>query len=396
MNTYKKEQIRRGLVNYQNLDHSVKLSGNEGVRKIMGKIRTIQYDPLNVVGRNADLVLQARIQDYNSKILQTLLYEEHFLVDGFDKEMCIYITEDYERFSYVRQKAIRSVEGTLRHRRQIEALDILQEVKEFVSKNGMTGAKDITIGEVHAGRWGHRKLSSTALDYLYTRGDLAVAGKKGTQKQFDLTERVIPKEYFTGFEFLSIEEFLEWYVKRRIASVGILWNKRGSAWQGMYLYDNELRNRILANLVEKGEVHSFHIEGVKEEFYCCNNFVTCLNTVRQDDYARFIAPLDNMLWDRKMVEVLFDFSYSWEVYVPVEKRKYGYYVLPVLYNDKFVARFEAVPVSECKSFQIKNWWWEKSVLVNQSMIDTIMGEMQKFAEYLAVDVCTTNREKLEV
>lgn len=61
MNTYTKEQVRRGLVNYQNLDHSKTLRGAEGARKIMEKIRTIQYDPLNVVGRNADLVLQARI-----------------------------------------------------------------------------------------------------------------------------------------------------------------------------------------------------------------------------------------------------------------------------------------------------------------------------------------------
>lgn len=396
MNTYTKEQIRRGIVNYQNLDHSKELCGDEGVRKIMEKIRTIQYDPLNVVGRNADLVLQARIQDYNADILQNLLYDEHFLTDGFDKEMCIYITRDYERFSNVRQWAVRSVEGTLRHRRQLGALEILQDVKEFVSRHGRTGAKDITIGEVRGGRWGHRKLSSAALDYLYTRGDLAVAGKNGTQKQFDLTERVIPGQYFTGFEFMSFDEFLEWYVKRRIASVGMLWNKRGGAWQGAYLHDNELRNRIISTLVKKGELQSFYVEGVKDEFYCSNDFITCINTVRQNDYARFLAPLDNMLWDRKMVELLFDYSYSWEVYVPVEKRKYGYYVLPVLYNDKLVARFEAVSVNECNSFQIKNWWWENGVSINPRMIETIMKEMERFSCFLGVKVCTVNRNKLEV
>lgn len=396
MNTYTKEQVRRGLVNYQNLDHSKTLRGAEGARKIMEKIRTIQYDPLNVVGRNADLVLQARIQDYNADILQNLLYEEHFLVDGFDKEMCIYITKDYEKFSYVRQRAARSVEGTLRHRRQLEALEILQDVKEFVAKHGMTGAKDISIGEVRGGRWGHRKLSSAALDYLYTRGDLAVAGKRGTQKQFNLSERVIPEQYFTGFEFMSFDEFLEWYAKRRIASVGMLWNRKGGAWQGAYLYDNELRNRIISTLVEKGELQTFYVEGVKDEFYCCDDFIACLNTVRQDYYARFLAPLDNMLWDRKMVDMLFDFSYSWEVYVPVEKRKYGYYVLPVLYNDKLVARFEAVPVNECKSFQIKNWWWENGVSINPRMIETIMREMERFSAYLDVNVNTINRKKLEV
>jgi len=92
----------------------------------MKKIRTIQYDPLNVIGRNADLMLNARIKDYKSEMLNTLLYSEHFFVDGFDKEMCIYTTEDFEKFDYVRQAQAKNVEGTLRHRGQLEALNILQ------------------------------------------------------------------------------------------------------------------------------------------------------------------------------------------------------------------------------------------------------------------------------
>ena len=71
----------------------------------------------------------------------------------------------------------------------------------------------------------------------------------------------------------------------------------------------------------------------------------------EHNYARFIAPLDNLLWDRKMLEMLFGFSYRWEVYTPVAKRKFGYYVLPVLYNDRFVARFEAEPVREAGAFR---------------------------------------------
>jgi len=391
-----KQQIRRGLAHYQNIDHSEKLYGTDGIKKLMRKLRSIQYDPLNVVGRNADLVLQARIEDYRSEMLEYLLYTEHFLTDGFDKEMCIYITEDFERFENVRQIQAQSAERTLSYRGQTEALNILQEVRAFVSANGLTGTKDISIGEVRESRWGHKKLSSAALDYLYTKGELCVAKKIGTQKQFDLTERVIPKDYFSGFRFMTIEQFLDWYVKRRIAGVGILWGKRGGAWQGNYLWDNELRKSTIARLAEKGELKVIHVEGITEEFYCCEDFLKSLKSERASDYARFIAPLDNMIWDRKMTESIFDFSYSWEVYTPVSKRKYGYYVLPVLYNDSFVARFEAVPVSKDKCFEIKNWWWEKGVLTDEKIINAIMEEMKRFADLHNITLSSKNQKQLEV
>ena len=393
---YTKQQIRRGLAHYQNIDHSEKLYGTDGIKKLMRKLHSIQYDPLNVVGRNADLVLQARIADYRSEMLEYLLYTEHFLTDGFDKEMCIYITEDFERFENVRQIQAQSAERTLSYRGQTEALNILQEVRAFVSANGLTGTKDISIGEVRESRWGHKKLSSAALDYLYTKGELCVAKKIGTQKQFDLTERVIPKDYFSGFRFMTIEQFLDWYEKRRIAGVGILWGKRGGAWQGNYLWDNELRKSTIARLAEKGELKVIHVEGITEEFYCCEDFLESLKSERASDYARFIAPLDNMIWDRKMTESIFDFSYSWEVYTPVSKRKYGYYVLPVLYNDSFVARFEAVPVSKGKCFEIKNWWWEKGVLTDEKITNTIMEEMERFADLHNVTLSSKNQKQLEV
>ncbi len=116
----------------------------------------------------------------------------------------------------------------------------------------------------------------------------------------------------------------------------------------------------------------------------------------EHNYARFLAPLDNLLWDRKMLEMLFGFSYRWEVYTPVAKRKFGYYVLPVLYNDRFVARFEAEPVREAGAFVVRNWWWEPQVVPNDEMRETIAGEMARFAAFLQVDNAPQNSLKLGV
>lgn len=113
-----------------------------------------------------------------------------------------------------------------------------------------------------------------------------------------------------------------------------------------------------------------------------------------DSYVRFIAPLDNIMWDRQMLEAMFNFTYRWEVYTPVAKRKYGYYVLPVLYNDQFVARFEAEPINKAKEFIVKNWWWEPEIKPDDDMKEAIVKEMARFSGFLGVQNSKDNLSKL--
>ena len=87
----------------------------------------------------------------------------------------------------------------------------------------MTSSKDLSIGESRESRWGHKKLSSAALDYLYCRGDLAIKEKRGTQKYYDFTDNVLAKELLEADDFIDDTEFLQWYIKRRIQCVGLLW-----------------------------------------------------------------------------------------------------------------------------------------------------------------------------
>lgn len=394
MKLYSKEEARRMLCRYHNLDGAEDLRGKDGAQKIMRRIHSVQYDPLNVVARNADLVLQARVRDYKESNLCNLLYKERKLVDGFDKEMCVYESMDFSRFRHVRSEHEKRVVSALRYRNQMGALDILDDVRDFVKKHGKTGTKDISIGEARESRWGHKKLSSAALDYLFNKGELCVAEKRGSQKYFDLTERVLKSEDLQCDENMTLEEFLEWYAERRIQSVGFLWNKSGGGWQGHFLSENEIRSSTLRTLLEKNKIDEMRIEGIKEPFYVSKNFWKHVNRQSPSDYARFVAPLDNILWDRKMTETLFDFEYRWEVYTPAAKRKFGYYVLPVLYNGRFVARFEAEPVREAKVFAVKNWWWEAGIEPDENMIETIAQEMTRFAEFLQVDNAKENIGKL--
>jgi len=378
------EEARNFFVNYHNLNKERTFNGIDGVIQCFGQIKSIQYDPLDVVGRNADLVLQSRVSGYEPSMLYDLLYHQHELIDGFDKEMCIYVINEFPDFARIRKACGERAEGTLAYRGQSDALNVLDEVRDHIRQNGLTSSKDLSIGESRVSRWGHKKLSSAALDYLYCTGELIVKGKRGVQKYYDFTESVVPKKLLKEDNFLSDDDYLEWYIKRRIKCVGMLWNKRGGAWQGHYLSDIKMREKVLNRLIAKNELKVVRIEGMDTPFYYPYEAECFFDSYTDKKYVKFLAPLDNLLWDREMINRIFKFDYRWEVYTPVDKRKYGYYVLPVLYGTQLVARFEPYKSKKDEPFTIKNWWWEPGVIVTDEMLRQIHHSIKDFARYLSV------------
>jgi uncharacterized protein YcaQ len=108
--------------------------------------------------------------------------------------------------------------------------------------------------------------------------------------------------------------------------------------------------------------------------------------------AAIIAPLDNLLWDRELIGQLFNFKYRWEVYKPVAEREYGYYVLPVLYGDRFVTRFEPERDKKTGAFVIKNWWWEEEIEKTDEMFNALHDCFQRFSGYLGTDTIRVDKK----
>ena len=228
------EAARNFLVNYQNLNGNGNLKGSAGATEYMNKVRCIQYDPLNVVGRNADLVLQSRVKNYKPEVLFDLLYKERTLYDAADKMIGIIPTVDYPAMARIRQKTVEQLKDILTWRKSLAALELLDEITEYIRTNGPLPATKINIGEhADSGKWGHKKLSSAALDYLYHSGVLGISSKLKTHKVYDLSERLFPKEILrTKDPFKTDYDFAKWYIKRRIGAVGLVWNKNGGTWLG--------------------------------------------------------------------------------------------------------------------------------------------------------------------
>lgn len=383
-----KPEARKFLVKYQGLDKSSDLKAKHGILDFFDRVGCIQYDPLNVVGRNPDLVLQSRIQSYKPNILEEMLYTDRSLIDGWDKMMAIYKVENWYNFYRVREERKKEITRTLAYRNSIEALNLIDNVREIILHNGPTQSNKINLGNGGKGRWGHRKLSSATLDYMFNTGELGIYNKNNTQKIYDVIENILPADILNQPDpFGNNKAFLKWYVKRRIGSIGMLWARSGGGWLGQFISNKSLRSSILNELVEENSLISLSIEGITDTFYIRQEDLVLLDSIDDDieKEIRFLAPLDNLLWDRAMIEKIFDFSYRWEVYVPSAKRKYGYYVLPVLYGDKFVARFEPEKHRGNESLEIKKWWWEENIEVSNEMKYATMKSLRLFCDYLQAE-----------
>ena len=407
-----KEELRSYLIRYHSLDNYDRLSSaydrpssvtgkraddtsrrNQGtssqIKKLLGRVGSLQYDPLNVAGRNSDLFFQSRVKDYTVGFLDILLYKERSLFDGWDKEMSICLTKDWPYFHRIRERRKESALRTLNHRGQSGVLSYLPQVMEEIKNRGPLAARDIKLGATKKNRWGHRQVSGAAMDYLLAAGELGIYDKKSAQKIYAPIGDLVPEKIFTAPDpFTCDDDFIEWYVSRRIGSLGAYWFRNGPGWQGFYLSDSALRQKALQSLEEKKIIVRLTIPEIDETFYMRRKDLPVLNdTSRYDGSARILAPLDNMLWDRLFVKKVFDFEYTWEVYVPASKRKYGYYVLPVLYRDNLVARFEPSRFEQGRPFAVTKWWWEpsyhaSSAKTKKEMHEAVMRALENFAQYL--------------
>lgn len=145
-------------------------------------------------------------------------------------------------------------------------------------------------------------------------------------------------------------------------------------------------------MLRRGTVEEVEVEGLSVPAYIKSKYTPLLERIDEVDHCPkrsfILAPLDNVLWDRKLIQDIFSFHYVWEVYKPPCERMYGYYVLPVLHGEQFVARFEPGMDRKSGTFTIKNWWWEQGVECSEGMAQSLCDCFAQFLGFLgAKQVC---------
>ena len=384
-----KEEARRFILSKQGLLGAYRFVGKEGALRYIRQAGCIQYDPVDVCGKNAELTLQSRVKGFKRSMLADLLYADRLLVDYTDKELSIWLREDWPYFSGYREMS--RVHGA-----GFEGIPELEaRAIAFIRAHGPVSSDTLPIegkifwhSSMHwSGHWQNQSNAArSVLEQLYTDGVLLIHHKSGSRKFYDLAER-----YFSP-ELLNAENpcpddraLLQWRIKRRFGAVGMLWNRRSDAWLGISM-STEQRNVAIDALEAEGAIIKAEVESIRPPMFFLAEDLPLMEAVRQgalDTKPRleFLAPLDPMLWDRKLVEALWDYHYKWEIYTPVNQRKYGYYVLPILYGDGFVGRIEAAADRKAATLVVRNIWYEDGVRQTKRLAGAIEGACRRLAKF---------------
>jgi len=386
--TLTNRQARRFLLRRQGLLGGYRFCGKQGVMDFICQAGCIQFDPVDVCGKNAELVLQSRVKNFTKRMLYELLYMDRELVDYFDKNLAVFPVSDWPYFERFRTQH-RQWE---RSHAEIEA--VREQITEAIALKGPVRSADLEMPEKVNWYWSDTKLSRAALEHMYYTGELAVHHKSGTVKYYDLAKRCIPHEIYTADDpYPDEHDHRKWRVLRRIGAVGLLWNRASDAWLNIGGLSLSERTAVFAELLDEGEITEIAVEGVRERLYILSGDVSLAEQCRRDTSwkkrCEFIAPLDNLIWDRKLVSAIFDFDYKWEIYTPADKRKYGHYVLPVLYGEDFIGRIEASADRKSQTLVVRNIWYEPGIKPSDNISRAVEGAIGRFAEF---NLCKNKEE----
>ncbi|MFH1879771.1 MAG: crosslink repair DNA glycosylase YcaQ family protein [Bacillota bacterium] len=391
-------QARQFLLLKQGLLGDYKFHEKQGALAYVRQAGCIQFDPVDACGKNAELTLQSRVRNFQKGMLHDLLYKDRALFDYPDKNLSILPVEDWPYFKRFREI---SIQGGAKFR-DLAALET--EAKAYIREHGAVSSDDLPIdGNIHwhshihwSGNWeGDTNAARAVLEHLYATGELVIHHKKGTRKHYDLADRYIPPALLVAPDPLPHEHaHRKWRVRRRIGAIGMLWNRGSDAWLGIWGMKAPQREQVFKELLDENSILELQVEGIGEPLYCLAGDAALIDAVTQNDPFRprveFIAPLDCMLWDRRLIRALFQFDYTWEIYTPPAKRQYGYYVLPVLYGDQFVGRIEAVSDAKAGVLRVKNVWYETGVRQTKKLDHAIDMRIKRFAKFNgcgAIDDC---------
>ena len=374
-----KQTARRFLLHKQLLLPPQSLIGKQGIETVFNTLRLIQYDPLNPCGRNVDLVLQARVKHIHSNDYYQWLYKEHKGIECYDKELCVIPIEDVKLTGYIQEEWKRYIV----QKSFFETYE--QELEQLVQKihtEGPLCSADIMDTRRVNLFWSESQWGRAALETLWKLGELVIVKRENGKKYYDIPQKVYGATYQELRQ--TNVSITEGHIMRRITSVGMLpLSGTGSGWLGVWT-GKEI-NKIITTLIAQEKLIEVAVEGVKQRYVINANdkkFLTSIdNQLIQKKQIIFLAPLDNLLWDRTMIKNIFDFDYKWEVYTPLKQRKFGYYVLPILYGDSFIGRIEPV-LNKDKNLEIKGFWQEGEAVWNNTMWKELYLALEKFKKYL--------------
>jgi uncharacterized protein YcaQ len=354
------EAARRFLVTRQGLAPARALEGGlDAVLEVFRRLGSIQFDPIAVAGRTHDLVLHARVADYEPAWCD-VLYERREIFEAYNKGLSFVPAREFPWF--------RATSSRNSPRILAENADVAERVLERIRADGPLSALDFDRAQGATLDWFGVPTNTVraVLEAYAVTGVLGLARRDGNRRYYDLLERLLPADVLA--RTVPLREQLRHKLLSRYRAHGLLgvggggdiFGGIGPAKPDPRLPGHPGRTAVREELIAEGALVPVEVEGVRGKRFVVEEEVGLLDDPPEPPPSvAFLPPFDPLVWDRALLGSLFEFDYVWELFHPPAKRRWGWYVLPLLFRDRLVGRIEPRIDRAGGQVQMLDLWWEE-------------------------------------
>ena len=386
------QTARRFILGKQGLWPGRRWRGKKGTASAIRTCEAVQLDPLTVIARSQDIVLHSRVLDYRPEYLYNVAYNDREFFD-YGGWLAMYPMSDLPYFRYHMKKRVKD-EYVKYHVPEYKA--VLKHVRSELRKRGPLGNRDFDGKRVDGWSYRGRKESSVALFDMWLSGELMIHHREGFQRVYDYRRNIAPKKFDYVATKKQAEEF---FARKAVSFFGLKSESKMRSEMRGYMraeYSQDEMKRMLGKWKESGVFEQVQVEGGRDTYLVLTEDVKVLEMLEKGKVPRgwspkdtttleevtFLAPLD-IVSARGRAKQLFDFEYKWEVYTPAEKRRWGYYVLPILYGDDLVARLDPKLDRTTMALDIKGFWYEDDAPVKDADFANALAKgLTRFARFM--------------
>lgn len=351
--------------------------------RLIHAIGFVQVDSISTVERAHNQILFSRNQTFRKEHLRQLLEEDRKLFEHWTHDASIIPTEFYPYWKHRFRRGEEPMRARWTRWQGADFDKAFGETYDHIVEHGAVLARDIKQADHKSGGWWQWHPSKKALEFFWHTGALAISGRQNFQKIYDLSERVIRDEH--RLAEVSEAEFIDWACRSALERLGFATHGEIAAFWDLISPD-EAKAWVAANrdLLDEVEIECVGDARSRSGYAFKGLSPDPGDWPEPPGRVRVLSPFDPALRDRNRAERLFGFRYRIEVFVPEERREYGYYVFPLLEGDRLIGRIDMKADRKASTLNVARLWFEPKVRASSGRMARLDAELTRVARFAGV------------
>lgn len=357
----------------------------DDLRGVVNRLGCVQLDTISVISRSHETVAFSRLGPYDVDHWSTLYEPEHAITEYWAHAAAIVPMDDLHLYRPEMERVRETLRTEWAHQQPVR-----DAVLSRIRADGPKSSRHFDAPEegpsAKAWDWYGRKPEREALSDLWSEGSLVLRRRDGFQRVFDAWERIVPDLWEREICREQRDRILATKAFAALGVTTIAWFIDYFRTGKRHHLPRPVAKQVIAEMVDRGEVVPVAIAGIDEPAWLDSRAIPVLESLRSrrgwPTRTVLLSPFDNLVWNRRRDEELWEFHYRLECYTPASKRVYGYYSLPILYRGRLVGRLDPSFDRKTGVLTIKSLHWEDGVRPHEAMLRAVTAAVGDLCVFL--------------